>query len=49
MIDITAGSEGVIISQCGKHFWNVRLTVVRGKREEVIYKWAEGLVVCEGC
>ena len=42
------GREGIVISRRGKSYWNVRLKAVGEKREVVIYKRADSLMVCVG-
>ena len=42
------GHEGIVISRRGKNYWNVRLNAVGDRREVIIYKRADSLVVCLG-
>ena len=40
------GREGIVISRRGKNYWNVRLKAVGEKREVIMYKRADSLMVC---
>ena len=42
------GREGIVVSRRGKNYWNVRLKAVGERREVIIYKREDSLVVCLG-
>ena len=40
------GREGIVMSRRGKNYWNVQLKAVGDKKEVMIYKRADSLMVC---
>ena len=47
-LDKYYGREGIVISRRGKNYWNVRLKAVGERREVIMYKRVDSLVVCLG-